>query len=122
VSTVLELDVHAVPELVEVEAVPVDTDRVSDALCLLGRRSASLGHGLGLKRLVICCATRTIARGVTTIGASFPGVLPSELRFFISKSMMPRTCVFAYPRRHGAAAGSTNAQSATLRVHDVPAT
>src|SRR6185436_574353 len=46
VSAVLELDVHAVPELLEVEAVPVDTDRVSDASCLLSRRSASLGHDL----------------------------------------------------------------------------
>jgi hypothetical protein len=76
---------------------------------------------LGLNRLAICCATRTMARGVITIGASFPGVLLSELRFSIWQLMMARTGLFAYPRSYGSAAETTNAQNATLRVHDVPA-
>jgi predicted Na+-dependent transporter len=74
---------------------------------------------LGLNRLAICCAKRTIARGVTTIGASFPGVLLSVLRFSIWHLMIARTCVFGYPRSRGSAAGTTNVQNATHRVHDV---
>jgi hypothetical protein len=41
---VFVLNVHAHPELLEIEAIPVDSDRVSDAPRLLGRRSATLRH------------------------------------------------------------------------------
>jgi hypothetical protein len=48
VGSVLELDVHAGPELLEVEATPIDADRVADSLgffsgspSLLGRVSSS---------------------------------------------------------------------------------
>ena len=44
VRAVLELDVHAGPELLEVEAAPVDPDRVTDATGLLARGAACLGH------------------------------------------------------------------------------
>src|SRR5215472_13080310 len=44
VAAVLELDVHARAELLEIEAVPVDADRVADLARLLGGGSALLGH------------------------------------------------------------------------------
>src|SRR5205809_7246948 len=42
VGAVLELDVHAGPELREVESAPVDPDRVTDALGPFARRSPGL--------------------------------------------------------------------------------
>ena len=44
VRAVLELHVHPGPELLEVEALPVDADRVADALRLFGRRPSLLRH------------------------------------------------------------------------------
>src|SRR5262249_27673799 len=44
VGPVLELDVHAGPKLLEVEARPVDADLVADSLRLFGRRAPLLGH------------------------------------------------------------------------------
>jgi hypothetical protein len=44
VGTVLELDVHAEPELLERKAAPVDADLVADAPRLFARRPPSLGH------------------------------------------------------------------------------
>src|SRR5262249_52611144 len=44
VRAVLELDVHACPELLEVEPVPVDADRIPYALGFLGRCPVALGH------------------------------------------------------------------------------
>src|SRR5919201_1166361 len=47
VAAVLELDVHTGAELLEIEAAPVDADRVADAPRLLERSCALLGHRLG---------------------------------------------------------------------------
>src|SRR5512133_502430 len=44
VTAVLELDIHPHPELLEVEAAPVDSDRVAHAPCLLGCRPPGLSH------------------------------------------------------------------------------
>jgi len=44
VGAVLELDVHAGTELLEVVAAPVDADRVADAPGLFSRGSRGLSH------------------------------------------------------------------------------
>jgi hypothetical protein len=44
VRAVLELDVHAGPELFEVETAPVDSDRIAHVPGLRGRRSPGLSH------------------------------------------------------------------------------
>jgi hypothetical protein len=44
VAAVLELDVHPVTELLEIEAAPVDADLVADPLRLLDRGPAFLAH------------------------------------------------------------------------------
>jgi hypothetical protein len=46
VAAVLELDVHAGPELLEIETAPVDTDRVTDPPGLVAGRSPLLIHVL----------------------------------------------------------------------------
>jgi hypothetical protein len=68
---VLELDVHAGPELVEVEACPVDADRVSDSLGFFGGRPSLLGHVFFLPKLLkIFRNSLATSRGLITIGAS----------------------------------------------------
>src|SRR2546430_1914330 len=52
VGAVLELDVHAGAELLEVEAAPVDADRVADAPGLLARGSPGLSHVNPPRRVV----------------------------------------------------------------------
>src|SRR5205085_12141250 len=47
VASVLELDVHALPELLELEPGPVDSDLVSDTARLLDRCSTGLRHPSG---------------------------------------------------------------------------
>jgi len=68
---VLELDVHAGPELVEVEACPVDANRVSDSLGFFGARPSLLGHVFFLLELLkICRNNLATSRRLITIGAS----------------------------------------------------
>src|SRR5262249_35181476 len=73
VGAVLEFDVHAGAELVDVEAIPVDADRVADARCLLCRRSPWLGHRFLLRASLTSRLTNhTSSRWPMIIGASFP--------------------------------------------------
>jgi len=68
---VLELDVHAGPELVEVEARPVDADRVADSLGFFGGCPPLLRNVLFLIMLLkIWPNSLATSRGLITIGAS----------------------------------------------------
>src|SRR5512133_3994240 len=71
VAAVLVLDVHAHPDLLEIEAISVDSDRVSDAPRPVWRRSAALSYWTASQRVPRLRRARLSAR------ADFVGAIAS---------------------------------------------
>src|SRR5204863_5422780 len=74
---VLELDVHAFPELLDVErrARPVDADLLARVSRLLRGEALTCAHGVPLKRSARCLIPRSIFRSITREAGSI-GSMP----------------------------------------------